>query len=28
MWPVKPLKIGPLASRFGSQMEFLIRKAG
>jgi SAM-dependent methyltransferase len=26
MWPVKPLNLGLLARRFGSQMEFVIRK--
>ena len=25
-WPMKPFKLGPLAQRFGSQMEFVIRK--
>jgi hypothetical protein len=25
-WPVKPLKLWPLAGRLGSQMEFMIRK--
>jgi 2-polyprenyl-3-methyl-5-hydroxy-6-metoxy-1,4-benzoquinol methylase len=27
-WPVKPLTFGPFARRFGSQMEFMIRKKG
>lgn len=27
-WPMKPLNMGPLARRFGSQMEFMIRKSG
>ena len=26
MWPVKPFKFGPLAQRYWSQMEFMIRK--
>jgi 2-polyprenyl-3-methyl-5-hydroxy-6-metoxy-1,4-benzoquinol methylase len=26
MWPAKPFTFGPLARRFGSQMEFVIRK--
>jgi 2-polyprenyl-3-methyl-5-hydroxy-6-metoxy-1,4-benzoquinol methylase len=25
-WPVKPMTMGPLAKKFGSQMEFMIRK--
>jgi 2-polyprenyl-3-methyl-5-hydroxy-6-metoxy-1,4-benzoquinol methylase len=28
MWAVKPLNFGPIARRFGSQMEFVIRKNG
>jgi SAM-dependent methyltransferase len=27
-WPVKPLNFGPLARRFGSQMEFVLKKNG
>ena len=26
MWPVKPFKLGPIARRFGTNMEFVIRK--